>query len=154
MPRPTRAQVVAARKARPVSARTARKRAKAHQAEQAAKAATGGKKHRAPETLGQARVWERKVRRYEIAGLCYQDACRAAWGHAEGWAILPWDPCQTCQPIINAFDTPTPHPKWRKCLTKLEYMTPEELSDWLDEHEPVDEVPVRVRRTRNRRTTR
>ena len=154
MPRPTRAQQVAARRARPVSARTARKRARAHAEEQARKAATGGKPTRPPETIGQARVWERKKKRYEIAGLCEVDACHAAWGHAEGWAILPWNPCEACQPIINAFDTGTPHPKWRKILQKLEYMTVEDLGAWLDAHEPTDEIPPRVRRTRNRRTTR
>lgn len=141
MVRKSRAEMLKARRARPVSARTAARRARQREAEETSftSATTrGGRPTRPPETLGQAHVWSRKQRRYMIAGLDEVCAAHAAWGHAEGWAILPWDPCEVCQPIVNAFDTPSAHPKWRKCLTKLEYMSPEELSDWIDDHEPKD----------------
>lgn len=141
MVRKTRAQVLKAKRNRPVSARTAARRARQRQAEETSFTSAltkGGRPTRPAETLSQARIWERKKRRYMIAGLDEVCAGRAAWGHSEGWAILPWDPCETCQPLVNAFDTESAHPKWRKCLTKLEYMTEDELSDWLDEHEPRD----------------
>lgn len=130
-----------ARRARPVSARTMARRARQAEAAQEAQAAQrGGRETREPETLGQARVWERKNRRYLLAGLCDVDAANAAWGHAEGWGSLDKagrNPCAECQPFVNMFPSPGPRgSKWRKILTKLEYMTEEELGEWLDKHYP------------------
>lgn len=128
------------RRARPVSARTMARRARQQATDTLT--ATSNKKTREPETIGQARVWQRKYNRYRLAGLCDRDAVSAAWGHAEGFGALDdagRNPCQACQPLVDKFDTPGPRgSKWRKCLTKLEYMTESELEAWLDAHAPED----------------
>lgn len=118
-----------------VSARTAKRR---NARLQAAKTARAQSRERTvqPETIGQARVWQRKQGRYEIAGLCSPCAAQAAWGHAVGFQKIH-DPCIVCQPIVTNFSHPGPRgSKWRKILDKLEYMDPETLSEWLDEHAP------------------
>lgn len=118
-----------------VTARTMKRRARVAAAEAAAK--EHAKRHGAePETLGQARVWARKARRYEIAGLCPRCATQAAYGHANGFNVI-LDPCTTCQPIVNSFPHAGPRgSKWRKILDKLEYMSEAELGAWLDTHAP------------------
>jgi hypothetical protein len=127
---------------RQVSARTARNRARRlaslEQQRKAARQVREGP--RPPETMGQARVWQRKCHRYELAGLCDRCASAAAWGHAEGFGALEKSgrvPCDQCQPLVNAFPSPGPRgSKWRKILDKLEYMSEESLGEWLDAHEP------------------
>lgn len=129
-----------ARLARPVSERTLKRRQR--QAAAATANATQRKRHGAePETIGQARVWQRKQGRYELAGLCPTCASQAAWGHALGFQKIK-NPCSQCQPFVSRFDTPGPRgSKWRKILTKLEYLTEEQLGAWLDDHYP-EEVSV------------
>lgn len=121
-----------------VSRATIRRRgreAEAKAQELAIKRATATARREAPETIGQARVWTRKCRRYEIAGLCSKCAAQAAYGHAQGFNEIK-DPCATCQPLVDAFPGAGPKgSKWRKILDKLEYMSEEELSDWLDARE-------------------
>ena len=121
--------------ARPVTLRTAKRRARLAEqsaATEMAKKRLEVRRAEKPETLGQARVWQRKSGRYQIAGLCHRCAAQAAYGHAEGFQNIK-DPCETCQPTVDGFPTPGPRgSKWRKILDKLEYMTEEDLSNWLD----------------------
>lgn len=128
-----RGRVTTPRSARPVTARTMARRgriAERQRIEQQAEA----RRHDGPETLGQARTWDRKCRRYVLAGLCHKCAAQAAYGHADGFQKIH-DPCDTCQPIVASFDTPGPRgSKWRKILTKLEYMDEEALGAWIDAH--------------------
>lgn len=127
---------------RPVSARTAARRARRLQAAATAKQ-TAERRADRPETLGQARVWQRKNGRYLIAGLCTVDAATAAWGHAEGFQHLP-PPCSRCQPLVDKFPNAGPRgSKWRKILDKLEYMNEETLGAWLTAYEPDDYVADR-----------
>ena len=111
-----------------VTRRTAARRARKHEAlaqqrEQARQRVVE------PETIGQARVWERKFHRYQIAGLCNACASQAAWGHAMGFGKIK-DPCAECQPIVNAFPNDGPRgSKWRKCLIKLEYLSEAEVKE-------------------------
>lgn len=118
-----------------VSLRTAKRRARQAEASAAtelAKKRLEVRRAEKPETLGQARVWQRKCGRYRIAGLCDRCAAQAAYGHAEGFQNIK-DPCETCQPTVDGFPTPGPRgSKWRKILDKLEYMSETELSNWLD----------------------
>lgn len=124
---------------RAVTARTAARRARKLAAEAAAKPVKP-KKADSPETIGQARVWQRKKHRYEIAGLCSGCASVAAYGHAEGFQIQP-NPCSRCQPLVDKFPNNGPRgSKWRKILDKLEYMTEEKLSAWLDAHWPDEDL--------------
>lgn len=116
---------------RAVTRRTAARRARKHTAAVIAKEHAKTHSKTEPETIGQARVWTRKMRRYQIAGLCDVCAAQAAWGHAVGFGKIN-DPCPVCQPIVNALPNPGPKgSKWRKCLVKLEYLTDEELKEWL-----------------------
>jgi hypothetical protein len=109
-----------------VTARTAARRARVNEAKQTAQAKA---KRVAPETVAQAKVWDRKYRRYQLAGLCRVCASNAAWGHQCGFGDIP-DPCTECQPIVNAFGTSGPRgSKWRKCLIKLEYLSEAELAE-------------------------
>jgi hypothetical protein len=122
---------VARRKAvaRPVTRRTAARRAKRHEAAVIAKDAA--KKPTEPEGLGQVRVWDRKKKRYLIAGLCERCAAQAAWGHAIGFGKIE-KPCSVCQPLVNEF--PDEGPKgspWRKVLIKLEYLSEAEVKEVL-----------------------
>lgn len=127
---------------RQVTARTAARRARKRLAlEQSREQARRGREGpRPPETTGQARVWQRKCLRYELAGLCDRCAAFAAWGHAEGFGTLEKSgraPCAQCQPLVDKFPTPGPRgAKWRKILVKLEYMDEERLGAWLDAHSP------------------
>jgi len=85
-----------------------------------------------PETISQARVWDRKNKRYLIAGLCFGCAAQAAWGHAIGFQKIN-PPCAECIPLIASFDTPGPQgSKWRKCLLKLEYIPEDEVAAILE----------------------
>lgn len=116
-----------------VSARTAKRRAKrvAAAAEQRRQLREGRK--REPETLTQAKVYDRKVRRYRNAGLCETCAAQAAWGHAIGFQKIH-DPCKRCAPIVALFDTPGPRgSKWRKCLIRLETLDPVDVAAYLAE---------------------
>lgn len=119
-----------------VSRATIRRRGRVAEAkaqELAIKRATATARKEAPETIGQARVWTRKAKRYEIAGLCTRCAAQAAYGHAQGFGEIK-DPCSACQPIVSTFPGAGPKgSKWRKILDKLEYMSEEELGAWLDE---------------------
>lgn len=126
---------------RPVSARTAARRARQRQ-EAAVSESTRERRSDGPETLGQARVWTRKQKRYEIAGLCSFCASQAAWGHAEGFQKIQ-EPCSRCKPLVDAFPTPGPRKSpWRKILDKLEYYGPEQLGEWLDKWSPDISVPA------------
>lgn len=119
---------------RPVSARTAARRARVRAAAQITE--TTASRRDVPETLGQARVWMRKQRRYEIAGLCTFCAAQAAWGHSEGFQKIQ-EPCSRCKPLVDAFPTPGPRKSpWRKILDKLEYMHVDDLGAWLDQWSP------------------
>lgn len=117
---------------RAVTARTMARRARKVEAAKAERA--HARRAEAPETLGQARVWDRKRNRYLIAGLCPPCAAQAAYGHAEGFQDIR-NPCAVCQPIVNTFPNAGPRgSKWRKILDKLEYMSEEQLSEWIDAH--------------------
>lgn len=137
MPRARNSAATAkARRSRPVTARTAARRAR--QQQEALEAKTSTSRTSMPETMGQARVWQRKQGRYDIAGLCHTCSSHAAWGHALGFQRIP-DPCETCQPIVKCFPHAGPRgSKWRKILDKLEYMTVDQLSEWLDKYTPED----------------
>lgn len=114
-----------------VSARTMKRRARKHQAEETAKEEQK-KAAVHPETEAQARVWDRKLKRYEIAGLCHTCAAQAAWGHALGFGKIK-DPCERCQPIVNALPNSGPRgSKWRKCLLRLETMPAEAVKELLE----------------------
>jgi hypothetical protein len=73
-----------------------------------------------PETLSQAREWQKTLARYLRAGLCHRCAAQAAWAHqtcAGGWSTIH-PPCPTCSGIVETFDLATPNPAWRKILRK------------------------------------
>jgi hypothetical protein len=107
---------------RPVSARTQKRRAR-RLVEVQAKREQAARREVQPESIAQARTWERKNKRYRRAGLCHTCASQAAWGHQCGFGKIT-DPCPECLPIVAAFPTPGPRgSKWRKLLIKLEYMT-------------------------------
>jgi hypothetical protein len=113
---------------RPITARTAARRARRVQAVELGEVAKRKLDKAAPETKAQAQVFDRKVRRYTIAGLCGKCAAQAAWGHACGFQNIN-DPCAACQSTVNTFETAGPRgSKWRKTLSRLEYMTEEELA--------------------------
>lgn len=134
------ARVRRARSTGTVTARTAARRARKREETQIA--TTTEKRRTPPETLGQARVWTRKQRRYELAGLCTTCAAQAAWGHAEGFQKIK-DPCPRCLPLVAAFPAAGPRgSKWRKILDKLEYLSTESLGDWLDKFSPDVSVPA------------
>ena len=132
----------ARRRTQPVTQRTLNRRARLAAKQETDALHRGRTDRRDVETIGQARVWQRKCRRYELAGLCDRCAATAAWGHAEGFGTLDKAkrvPCAICQPLVNGFPHRGPRgSKWRKILDKLEYMTAEELGAWLDEHEAVE----------------
>jgi hypothetical protein len=67
-----------------------------------------------PESLSQARAWDRCRAKYAAAGLCDACAAQAAWGHQIGFGYVstrPWleadrrikAPCESCAPIVAAF---------------------------------------------------
>lgn len=133
------ARVMRRTNTRPVSARTAARRARRRVEAQVAET-TQQRRSDGPETLGQARVWTRKQRRYEIAGLCTFCAAQAAWGHSEGFQKIQ-EPCSRCKPLVDAFPTVGPRKSpWRKILDKLEYMHEEQLGEWLDQWSPDIEI--------------
>jgi hypothetical protein len=107
---------------RPVSARTAKRRAAKVQRERET-ANHGGRQE--PETMAQARAFDRKKKRYRRLGLCHPCAAQAALGHQLGFAEgRIHDPCQACAPIVASFPDDGPRgSKWRKCLIKVENMT-------------------------------
>jgi len=51
---------------------------------------------RPPETLGQARAWDKNQNRYLRSGFCARCASAAAWGHQSGWSSVP-PVCPTCK---------------------------------------------------------
>lgn len=55
-----------------------------------------------PETLGQARRWDRVKARYVGHGLCHSCASQAAWGHQGGFSTVR-PPCRTCAVIVASF---------------------------------------------------
>jgi hypothetical protein len=52
-----------------------------------------------PETLGQARTWERVKSNYVAAGLCTACASQAAYGHQLGFSRVH-PPCLDCRSIV------------------------------------------------------
>jgi hypothetical protein len=58
-----------------------------------------------PETLSQARTWERCKGIYLDAGLCHACACQAAWGHQLGFRTVK-PPCEACAPVVASFPVP------------------------------------------------
>jgi hypothetical protein len=61
-------------------------------------------KRRRPETLSQARTFDRLNRRYLAVGLCYRCAAQAAYGHQLGFA-LSHQPCERCAPLVAELPT-------------------------------------------------
>lgn len=55
-----------------------------------------------PETLAQARRWDRAHAWYLRAGLCGRCASQMAWGHQIGWGRVH-PPCESCLLIIGTF---------------------------------------------------
>lgn len=53
-----------------------------------------------PETIRQARRWEKVKDVYLELGLCHKCAAMAAWGHQVGFAICN-RPCDICLPLIE-----------------------------------------------------
>jgi hypothetical protein len=105
-----------------VSNRTMKRRA-ARREEVQSKREQSARRSTKPETMAQARAYDRKVRRYRRLGLCGACASQAAWGHQCGFGKIN-DPCTECAPIVAAFPDAGPRgSKWRKCLLKVEYMT-------------------------------
>jgi hypothetical protein len=120
---------MAVRRGSTIKVTRATKRARARDAERAAQRAARHDPHSDPETPAQARVWDRKCRRYKVAGLCDACAAQAAWGHALGFQNIN-DPCAECQPLVNALPDAGPRgSKWRKCLIKLEYLSEDEVAE-------------------------
>lgn len=58
-----------------------------------------------PETLSQARTWERCKGIYLDAGLCHACASQAAWGHQVGFRRVK-SPCDECAPVVASFPVP------------------------------------------------
>ncbi|WP_086149173.1 hypothetical protein [Cellulosimicrobium sp. KWT-B] len=56
-----------------------------------------------PETLGQARNWERLKNVYLARGLCHRCASQAAYGHQLGFLSLEHEPCAACRPLVATF---------------------------------------------------
>lgn len=56
-----------------------------------------------PETMAQAKRWEKVNQRYLKKGLCVKCASQASWGHQLGFKNVEHDPCETCRPIIDSF---------------------------------------------------
>lgn len=56
-----------------------------------------------PETVGQAREWDRNLRAYVALGLCHGCAAQAAWGHQVGFGLSE-PPCPVCRPVVAGFD--------------------------------------------------
>ena len=73
-----------------------------------------------PESLAQARDWEKAKVRYLQAGLCDRCASQAAWAHQPGaggwWAVHP--PCNMCAELIPMLPLATPNPAWRSLRRK------------------------------------
>jgi hypothetical protein len=65
-----------------------------------------------PETIGQAKTWDRVKRRYLDEGLCLRCACQAAYGHQLGFR-RSHDPCAGCSPRIAAFPIQADS-RWRR----------------------------------------
>ena len=117
-----------ARRSRPVSARTMKRRARKN-LEIAAKRELAARTGKAPETVAQARAFDRKRIRYRRAGLCHACSSQAAWGHQCGFGKIN-DPCAECQPIVDSLPDAGPRgSKWRKLLLRLEYMTKAEARE-------------------------
>lgn len=64
--------------------------------------AAGKKK---PETVGEARTWQKTLTRYRADGLCHRCASQAAWGHQNGFSLIR-PPCDECAPIVATFPMP------------------------------------------------
>lgn len=75
-----------------------------------------------PETISQARTWDRVKTLYLRDGLCHACAAQAAWGHQLGFGYVvnrPWGdsarikaPCRVCAPIVATFPVARPN-GWR-----------------------------------------
>lgn len=108
---------------RPVSARTAKRRAQKRQQSEVTQRRNAQNAESKPETMAQARAFDRKKKRYRRLGLCQPCAAQAAWGHQLGFGDLR-PPCTECLPIVAALPDDGPRgSKWRKCLIKVEYLT-------------------------------
>jgi hypothetical protein len=68
--------------------------------------------HRLPESLDQARHFDRKVVRYLTAGICRTCSAQAAWGHQLGFSLIQ-PPCADCRDAVAALPTPSVG-GWRK----------------------------------------
>lgn len=115
---------------RPVSARTAKRRA-AKRSEAESKVAIAARNEQGVESIAQARAFDRKKKRYRRLGLCHPCASQAAWGHQLGFGEGRInDPCTKCAPIVAGFPDDGPKgSKWRKCLIKVELMTRSEARE-------------------------
>jgi len=65
----------------------------------------------APETLAQAREWDKTRNHYRRLGLCHRCAAQAAYGHADGFSTVK-APCTDCLPIVATLPTAQPN-GWR-----------------------------------------
>lgn len=71
-----------------------------------------------PETVSQARTWQRVRDHYRSTGLCDRCAAQAAWAHqdhGDQWVTIH-PPCPRCAPIVATFPDRTPSGSWRKCI--------------------------------------
>lgn len=55
-----------------------------------------------PETLDQARHWDRQMARYARVGLCGRCSSQAAFGHQMGWKQAQ-PPCGECLALVQTF---------------------------------------------------
>ena len=74
-------------------------------------AVTATAKMKRPETLSQARTWQRQRDRYGAEGLCGMCAAQAAYGHQLGFTHIE-PPCSACSPMVARFSTAKPN-GWR-----------------------------------------
>lgn len=67
-----------------------------------------------PETMAQARDFERRRDGYWRLGLCHKCACQASWGHSLGFSRVH-PPCTECTPIVAGLPKGEPN-GWRSVL--------------------------------------
>ena len=67
-----------------------------------------------PETMEQAKEWDRRKSAYVRAGLCHPCAATASYGHQLGWHRTQYPPCVDCVPVVATFPQETVDPAWRK----------------------------------------
>lgn len=64
-----------------------------------------------PESLTEARRWERYRSEFDALGLCGRCACQAAYGVQVGWSHVH-PPCDRCRPVLAVFTRAGPN-GWR-----------------------------------------